>query len=128
MGNSITTLPFSLVSDGTAKWFALVTAILTTPSVFAIEEPENYLHPLMQKEIVNIVRSNFESSGKQSFALMTTHSETILNAIDPGDMILVHTEGGKTVAKRPTNADDIRNEIRSTGFGAGYYYIAGAIE
>lgn len=127
-GTGTMTLPFSLVSDGTAKWFALVTAIMTTSSVFAIEEPENYLHPLMQKEIVKIVRSNFDDPDKQAFAVMTTHSETILNSIDPSDMILVHMEDGKTVASRPTNADDIRLEIQNTGFGAGYYYIAGAIE
>ena len=59
---------------------------------------------------------------------MTTHSETILNSVDPSDMILVHMEDGRTIAKRPTNAEDIRSEIRNTGFGAGYYYIAGAIE
>lgn len=126
--NGTVTLPFSLVSDGTVKWFALVTAIMTTSSLFAIEEPENFLHPLMQKEIVNIVRSNFESPNAQGFAVMTPHSETILNSIDPKDMILVHMENGRTIANRPKNAEDIQNEIKSTGFGAGYYYIAGAIE
>jgi len=128
IGQDTMNLPFSLASDGTAKWFALVTAIMTTSSIFAIEEPENYLHPLMQKEIVNIVRSNFEVPNKQAFAVMTTHSETILNSIDPNDMVLVHMDDGRTIAKRPQNVEDIRNEIRSTGFGAGYYYIAGAIE
>jgi hypothetical protein len=59
---------------------------------------------------------------------MTTHSETILNCIDPADMILVHMENGRTVARRPTNAEDIQKEIANTGFGAGYYYLAGAIE
>jgi len=121
-------LPFSLVSDGTAKWFALVTAILMNRSIFAIEEPENYLHPLMQREIVNIVRTTFEYERKGIFALMTTHSETILNCIDPDQMILVHMENGRTFAQRPLNAEDIRTEIRESGFGAGYYYIAGAIE
>ena len=121
-------LPFSLVSDGTAKWFALVTAILMSPSIFAIEEPENYLHPLMQREIVNIVRAAFEFENRDVFALMTTHSETILNCIDPDEMILVHMENGRTFARRPENAEDIREEIQRSGFGAGYYYIAGAIE
>ena len=111
IGDGTMTLPFSLVSDGTAKWFALVTAIMTSRSVFAIEEPENFLHPLMQKEIVNIVRSNFEAPEKQAFAVMTTHSETILNSIDPSDMILVHMKNGRTVATRPTNVEDIRSEI-----------------
>jgi predicted ATPase len=121
-------LPFSLVSDGTAKWFTLVTAILTSPALFAIEEPENYLHPLMQKEIVNIVRSTFSGPDSDGFAVMTTHSETIFNSVDPSEIILIRMDQGKTIASRTTNADDIREQVRSTGFGAGYYYIAGAFE
>jgi predicted ATP-dependent endonuclease of OLD family len=99
-----------------------------SPSIFAIEEPENYLHPLMQREIVNIVRTEFEFKGREAFALMTTHSETILNCVDPDQLILVHMENGRSVARRPENAEDIREEMRKSGFGAGYYYIAGAIE
>ncbi|MCG6205397.1 ATP-binding protein [Rhodopseudomonas sp. HC1] len=121
-------LPFSLVSDGTAKWFTLVTAILTSHSIFAIEEPENFLHPLMQREIVKIVRETFNGDLDDRFAIMTTHSETILNNIDPDEMILVHMENGRTLAKRPTNADDIREEINETGFGAGFFYLSGALE
>jgi predicted ATPase len=121
-------LPFGLVSDGTAKWFTLVTAIATSSSVFVLEEPENYLHPLMQMEIVRILKDAITQEGRELFAIMTTHSETILNCIDPEEMILVHMQNGRTVAKRPSNAEDIRAEIKSTGFGAGYYYITGAIE
>jgi predicted ATPase len=121
-------IPFSLVSDGTAKWFTLVTAVVTSSSVFVIEEPENFLHPLMQKEIVRIIRSTFTPEGGALLAIMTTHSETVLNSMDPEEMILIHMEQGRTLAKRPSNSDDIREEIKSTGFGAGYYYIAGAIE
>ncbi len=127
-GDGSLKLPFSLVSDGTAKWFTLVTAIVTSRAVFAIEEPENFLHPLMQREIVRIVREEFSSGFKDAFAVMTTHSETILNSVDPDEMILVHMEEGRSVAKRPENAVDVRAEIDRTGFGAGYYYLAGAIE
>jgi predicted ATPase len=121
-------LPFSFVSDGTAKWFALVAAILMTRSIFAIEEPENYLHPLMQRQIVEIVRRTFEFDRRNLFAVITTHSETILNCVDPEQLIVVHMDDGRTVASRPRNAQDIREEIRNSGFGAGYYYLAGAIE
>jgi hypothetical protein len=43
-------------------------------------------------------------------------------------MVLIHMESGRTKAKRPSNSEDIRREINQTGFGAGYYYLAGAIE
>jgi predicted ATPase len=73
--NQFSSFLISLVSNGTAKWFTLITAILTTPSVFAIEEPENFLHPLMQKEIVNIVRNTFSTGDSDAFEVMKTHSE-----------------------------------------------------
>lgn len=41
-------LPLSAMSDGTIKWCALVTAILTHDAIMAIGEPENFLHPYMQ--------------------------------------------------------------------------------
>jgi predicted ATPase len=71
-------LPFSSMSDGTVKWASLITAILTYETIFAIEEPENFLHPLMQREILNILRENLGRRGNRSFVIMTTHSETLL--------------------------------------------------
>jgi predicted ATPase len=121
-------LPFSLVSDETAKWFTLVTAIVTSVSIFVIEEPENFPHPLMQKEIVRIIRDTFTSEEGGLAAIIATHSETILNSMDPQEIILVRMEQGKTFATRPANSGDIRSEIELTGFGAGYYYVAGTIE
>src|SRR6266567_1396306 len=50
-------IPLSLLSDGTIKWLALVTALSTSVSYFAIEEPENYIHPKMQHEFASIVRT-----------------------------------------------------------------------
>jgi hypothetical protein len=35
---------------------------------------------------------------------------------------------GRTEARRPTNAVELMAEIKTTGFGLGYYYIAGAVE
>ena len=49
-------LPLSSMSDGTVKWASLITAILTYETIFAIEEPENFLHPLMQRAILQIMR------------------------------------------------------------------------
>ena len=101
-------LPFSLMSDGTVKWVALVTAILTNRSIFAIEEPENFIHPLMQKEIVKIMRDATKSLPERSFVLMTTHSETLLNAAYPEEVIVVSMKEGITNAKRPKHLDDVQ--------------------
>ncbi|MCZ8102994.1 MAG: AAA family ATPase [Burkholderiales bacterium] len=121
-------LPFGLVSDGTAKWLALVTAISTSFSLFAIEEPENFLHPTMQAEIVRILRNHQHSSDVEQFAIVTTHSETILNHANPDEIVVVSMENGRTIARRPSNQYELIEQIKKTGFGLGYFYLAGAIE
>ena len=121
-------LPFSSMSDGTVKWASLITAILTYETIFAIEEPENFLHPLMQREILNIMRENVKRRGNRSFVIMTTHSETLLNAADPTEVIVVSILGGITHAKRPEDPARLRKEIQRSGFGLGYVYVSGALE
>lgn len=121
-------LPFSLMSDGTVKWIALIAAIFTYRSIFAIEEPENFIHPLMQKEIVQIMRGASQEKGFRSFVLMTTHSETLLDAATPDEVLVVSMSGGTTVAKRLQNRELLREEISRTGFGLGHYYLTGALD
>jgi predicted ATPase len=120
-------LPLSAMSDGTIKWITLITAILTSREIFSIEEPENFLHPWMQSEIVNIMRNTFNDKSEQAFILMTTHSETLLNYSKPEEIIVLSLRNGTTVAQRLENADLINEEIRSTGFGLGYYYVSNAL-
>jgi predicted ATPase len=121
-------LPFSSMSDGTVKWASLITAILTYETIFAIEEPENFLHPLMQREILNIMRENVERRGGNSFVLMTTHSETLLNAADPSEVVVVSISNGITRTDRPSDTESLRKQIQRTGFGLGYFYISGALD
>jgi predicted ATPase len=126
-GDYRASIPMALMSDGTLKWVALVTAALTAPSVFSIEEPENYLHPQMQGQIVNILREILFRDERNRFTLMTTHSETLLNHCRPEELIIVSMSDGKTVAKRATNAVDVSDEIERTGFGLGYYFVTNAL-
>jgi len=123
MGNKQTSvLPLSAMSDGTVKWISLITIILTNPTMFSIEEPENYLHPLMLSEIISIIRTHMK---RDRFVLMSTHSETLINNATPDEIVVVSYVKGKTIAKRISNAEQLSNEIRKTGFGLGYYYISG---
>jgi predicted ATPase len=121
-------LPISLISDGTIKWIALITAILTYRSIFAIEEPENFIHPLMQHEILRIMRETTTARHTDSFVLMTTHSETLLNSADVSEVVLVQMRHGVTRASRVRNRKLLEEEINRTGFGLGHYYLAGALE
>lgn len=124
-GKENAVLPLSAMSDGTIKWLSLVTVILTNPSTFSVEEPENYLHPLMQSEIIKLMRSKIKQS---RFALLSTHSETILNSSLAEELVVVTFREGRTLAKRPRNVAALNKEIQTTGFGLGYYYIAGSLD
>lgn len=126
-GNDDVVLPLNVLSDGTIKWLAIVTAIETNKSYFAIEEPENFLHPAMQKEFVEIVRSVY-GHDEDRFAIVTTHSETLLNTLKPEEVVTVTMNRGSTSARRFSNVKRIRDEINRTGFGLGYYYVGGSFE
>lgn len=121
-------LPMSLMSDGTLKWLAIVTAAVTARSVFCIEEPENYLHPEMQGQIVTILREVLFQGSDNRISLMTTHSETLLNRCTPDELIIVSMNEGRTEAKRCANAAEISKEIQRTGFGLGYYFVSRALQ
>ena len=121
-------VPLSLMSDGTLKWLTLLTASLTAPSVFSIEEPENYLHPTMQGQFVGIMREVLFSERKHVCTLMTTHSETLLNHCKPSELVIVSMQNGRTVSMRCKSEVELSDEIAKTGFGLGYYYIAGALQ
>jgi AAA15 family ATPase/GTPase len=121
-------LPLSSMSDGTIKWLTLITAILTSKTIFSIEEPENFLHPWMQAEIAKIMREHIEQKNKQSFVIMTTHSESLLNYTDPEEIILVDFIEGRTAAKRIQNIQELKNEISTSGFGLGHFYFSDSFE
>jgi predicted ATPase len=121
-------LPLSSMSDGTIKWLTLITAILTTDTIFSIEEPENFLHPWMQAEIVNIMRNQMEEKKNKAFILMTTHSESLLNHAKPEEIVIVDLSNGSTIARRISNIRAIKDEISSSGFGLGYFYFANSLD
>lgn len=126
-GDYSAVLPLSAMSDGTIKWLALITAIMTSKSIFSIEEPENFLHPWMQAEIANIMREQINNKKQQSFIIMTTHSESLLNHSEPNEIILIDLKDGSTKAKRIKNIDLVKKEISNSGFGLGHFYFSNSL-
>lgn len=120
-------LPFAAVSDGTIKWLTLTTALLAGTRVVGIEEPENFLHPEAQRRFISLVRDLFSDRPEPSFIFLSTHSESILNACRPEELVLVAFDNSTRV-RRPNNVEKISEEIRNSGFGLGYFYSANAIE
>lgn len=118
-------LPLSALSDGTLKWMSLVTALLTNRTVKAIEEPENFIHPAVQKQAIELVR---ESIGKNSFVLVSTHSQSVLDAALPEELIFITLKNSKTRADRVKYPEKIKDLIYESGFNLSFYYMSGVLE
>lgn len=121
-------LPLAAMSDGTIKWLSLTTAILTSKTIFSIEEPENFLHPWMQSEIAQIMREHINEKKTESFVLMTTHSESLLNSSNPEEVIIVDLIEGRTIARRIQNLNLVKEEISNSGYGLGHFYFSNSIQ
>lgn len=94
----------------------------------ASQEPPESRGELGTLELIEILKLMRETtSDKFSFAIMTTHSETLLNAASPDEVVVVSMENGVTRGRRPLDPEGLVNEIRETGFGLGHYYLVGAL-
>lgn len=118
---------FKRLSDGTVKWIALTTIMLADAGYNVIEEPENFLHPMMQEKFVQLARTSAENR-RGRVILITTHSETLLNECSVDELVVFYSSEGRTVAKKPRNRHEIDNLVRETGFGLGYFYRVGALD
>lgn len=83
-------------SDGTLRALAIMLAMETHPvgGTLIIEEPEQNLHPWAIKTILDYARFVIESRKVQ--IVFTTHSQHVLEALDPSEVLLVnrHLERG----------------------------------
>lgn len=110
------------LSDGTIKLLALLVGIVRQKEkTTIIEEPENYLHPYANRLLINYLRDTYD----KGVCILTSHSETILNLMQPEELIICELDGSFTTCKRLDNVKEIKEIIAASGFGCGYHYIAG---
>ncbi len=99
--------PFNkeLISDGTYNIIALLTAVYQSdePQFLCIEEPENGLHPFVQKELVNFFRWACEEHGH--YIWLNTHSQTIVSQLKKEEIITVRKEKGETQILQHTETE-----------------------
>lgn len=78
------TVPARLISDGTLRVLALLTAqrLDPQPSLIGIEEPENGIYPGRLRALVELLRGQAEEeAGVFTQVLLTTHSPVFLAAL-----------------------------------------------
>jgi predicted ATPase len=99
--------PFTkdLISDGTYNILALLTAVYQSeePQFLCIEEPENGLNPKVVKELVSLCRYACEEFGH--FIWLNTHSQSLVSALTPEEIILVDKVEGATQVKQIKGMD-----------------------
>lgn len=90
-------------------WCQLLTHLSRTSdaSIVVIDEPEIYLHPDIQRQLLNILRS------LNSDVLLATHSVEIMGEADPSEILLV-SKGSKS-AKRLRDIEDIQFAVEELG-------------
>lgn len=115
-------IPSNCLSDGTIKLIGLLVGIINQEHyTMIIEEPENYLHPRVDRVIIDFLRETFDDG----VCILTSHSETILNLLNPRELIICTNKNGRTLCNRLENAQRVLESIIDSGFGCGYHYVAG---
>jgi energy-coupling factor transporter ATP-binding protein EcfA2 len=127
----ITEIDARSMSDGTLRFLAILTALLTRPegSQIVIEEIDNGLHPSRAKLLVKILR---EIGSKRNIdILLTTHNPALLDALGPEIVpfvVVAHRES-ETGESKLTLLEDIDNFPKLfASYSLGEMTTKGAIE
>ncbi|MAU20454.1 MAG: ATPase [Martelella sp.] len=107
------------MSDGTLRFLAILTALLTRPtgSLLVIEEVDNGLHPSRAYLLIDMLRKIGEE--RRVDIVVTTHNPALLDALGPSSVpfITVAHRDSKTGASKLTLLENIDNLARVLGHG-----------
>ena len=92
--------PAHLISDGTVYALCMLVAVLGAPAglgMTLIEEPERGLHAKAIRELVDLMR---QQASSERPIWLTTHSESVVRALELSELVLVDKVDGRTTMKR----------------------------
>ena len=122
-------IPLDGISDGVLHALALLVALRQPgPGLLAIEEPENALHPWSVRRILE--RAQTPTRGRaQRQLLITTHSETVVNAVrDPKSLFIVESgKNGTTVVPATTKETALESILKESGQQLGDVWMGGTL-
>ncbi|MBW4631122.1 MAG: AAA family ATPase [Iphinoe sp. HA4291-MV1] len=127
----ITEIDARSMSDGTLRFIAILTALLTRPesSQIVIEEIDNGLHPSRAELLVRMLREIGEK--RKIDILITTHNPALLDALGPEivPFVVVAHRDSETGESKLTLLEDIENLPKLMASGTlGKLTTKGAIE
>lgn len=108
------------VSDGTLKMFAYL-VLMNNPQkhpLLCIEEPENYLHPELLRQLAEEFR---EYSHKGGQVFISTHSPDFVNALELDELFWLTKKDGYTLINRAKD-DKIVKSLVEAGDHLGYLW------
>lgn len=102
------------LSDGTLRFMCLATLLLqpTLPSVILLDEPELGLHPYA----ISVLAGLIEAASQKTQIIVGTQSVTLVNQLQPDDIVVVELEYGKSVFK-PLALSDMDGWLDEYGLG-----------
>jgi predicted ATPase len=110
-------------SDGTLKMLAYLVLLYdpSPPPLIGIEEPENFLHPRLLRELAEECRNATE----RTQLLVTTHSPFFLNALRPEEVwVLWRDEKGHAQVRRVADIQNISKFVENGGL-LGHLWMEG---
>lgn len=107
-----TLFPYELEGTGYQALFNLLRLIEMSGQLVAIEEPENHLHPKLQK---TFLRAAEELTGSQKQIFLSTHSPFILNLANFNSVWFVYKDGLESKVQSISSLQDIGNVLQQLG-------------
>lgn len=120
-------IPLDSASDGVLHALALLIALQSLRvGILAIEEPENALHPWSVRKILELAQTR-PTHGQ---VLITTHSETVVNAVEmPESLFVVESDEqtGTTVQPATSKEKALLAILQETGQKLGDVWLDGSL-
>ena len=103
------------LSDGTLRFICLATLLLQPdpPSLIVVDEPELGLHPFAITQLADLFRA---VTAHDRQLLVSTQSVTLLNQLDPQDIIVTEQRDGASVFER-LDADKLESWLDEYAIG-----------
>lgn len=90
-------------------WLQLLTHVVRSPSssILIVDEPELYLHPDVQRQLLSILRDTGPD------ILLATHSTEIMSEADPSEILLI--DKSKKTAERLRDVEGVQSALEAVG-------------
>lgn len=114
-----TSIPAWGMSDGTLRLLGHLATLYspTPPPLVCFEEPENYVHPLLLRLVVDLLKN----ASEKTQVWVTTHSPYLVDLLNPEDLFIVEKQEGKTQVKKAEDKKGIKMAVKKIGLGEMWY-------